>query len=191
MSTTAENPFQAPQAPVRDQNENTVQPRIFTIAGRVNRIRYLAYTIAITLLAMVVIGIVAAVTIPTVPAVGMMLVGLGYLFIIVLQFMLTIQRCHDFNVSGWLSLLIFVPFGVFVFWFVPGTVGENRFGAPNPPNTTLSYIAAFLLPFIFIAGIGILAAVAIPAYNDYTKRAKAAQMRQGNPPQIQQPVQQQ
>lgn len=190
MSNAAENPFQAPQARVMDHAEATVQPRVLTIAGRINRIRYLAYSMATLLLAMVAIGILAAVTLPNAPALGMVLVGVGYLLVIVLQFMLTIQRCHDFNTTGWLSLLIIVPFGVLLFWFVPGTASENRFGLPNPPNTVLSYLGAFLLPFVFIGIIGMLAAVSIPAYNDYTKRAKAAQLRQAAPPPIEQPARQ-
>lgn len=174
------NPFQAPQAPVLDQNENTTAPRIFTISGRLNRMRYLSYTMGLSILTMIVMGVLAAVLIPLSATLGMVVVGAGYLFLIVLQFMLTIQRCHDFNASGWLSLLIFVPLAVFVFWFVPGTAGENKYDAPNPPNSTLVLIGALLLPIVAI--VGILAAIAIPQYAEYTKRAKAAQMRQAAPP---------
>ncbi|MGE5384834.1 MAG: DUF805 domain-containing protein [Betaproteobacteria bacterium] len=188
MNTTAENPFQAPQAPVRDQNETTVQPRLLAVSGRLNRARYIAYSMFVSIVAMLAIGLLAAILVPVSPTLGMTIAVIGYIAMFVLHFMLTIQRCHDFNVTGWLSPLVIVPLGVFVFWFVPGTATENKYGAPNPPNSTLTIIAILILPIIAV--IGILAAIAIPAYHDYTERAKAAQMKQVTPPQIQQPVQQ-
>jgi hypothetical protein len=93
----------------------------------------------------------------------------------IIGFMLTIQRCHDFNATGWLSLLVLVPLANLIFWFIPGTDGPNRFGAPTPPNSVLVLIGAWLIPVVFIGGV--LAAVAIPAYQDYVKRAQQKQQR--------------
>lgn len=75
--------------------------------------------------------------------------------------MLTIQRCHDFNASGWVSLLVLVPLANLIFMIIPGTRGPNRFGAPTPPNSAGVLVAAWLLPALFVAGI--IAAVALPA----------------------------
>lgn len=52
--------------------------------------------------------------------------------IIIGGFMLGIRRLHDFNQSGWLMLICFIPyiniiFG-FVMLFVPGTNGANKYG---------------------------------------------------------------
>ena len=60
-----------------------------------------------------------------------------------------------------------------MFWFIPGTSGSNRFGAPPPPNSTGVILLALILPIIFV--IGIVAAIAIPAYQDYATRARASQ----------------
>jgi uncharacterized membrane protein YhaH (DUF805 family) len=89
--------------------------------------------------------------------------------------MLTIQRCHDFNTSGWLALLMVVPLANLIFFFIPGSDGPNRFGAPTPPNSVGVLIAAWLIPVFFV--VGILAAITIPAYQDYAKRAGQAQKR--------------
>jgi hypothetical protein len=89
--------------------------------------------------------------------------------LVVIGFMLTIQRCHDFNMSGWLSLLMLVPLANLIFLIIPGTDGPNRFGGPTPPNTIGVLILAWLFPAI--AAIGIVAAIALPAYQDYQKRA--------------------
>jgi len=108
-------------------------------------------------------------------AVGGILAIIGYIGLLVLMFMLTIQRAHDFNTSGWLSLLVLVPLANFIFWFIPGTDGDNRFGAQTPPNSVLVLIAAWLVPVFFV--VGILAAIALPAYQDYTKRAQERQFQ--------------
>lgn len=52
---------------------------------------------------------------------------------------------------------------------------------PPPSNRTGCIIAVVVAGFIGLFLIGILAAVALPAYNDYVKRAKAAQSGQAQP----------
>jgi hypothetical protein len=56
---------------------------------------------------------------------------------------------------------------------VPGSRGENRFGPPPPPNTWGVRVLGVILPVIAL--VGILAAIAIPSYKNYTDRARAAQ----------------
>lgn len=84
--------------------------------------------------------------------------------------MLTIQRSHAFNTTGWLAILGLVPLVNLIFWFIPGTDGQNRFGAKTPPNGVLTLIAVWIIPVVFI--LGIVAAVSIPAYQDYVKRSQ-------------------
>ena len=55
--------------------------------------------------------------------------------VIVLAFLLpsiavSVRRLHDRDLSGWLYLLSFVPFGglvLFIFYVMPGTPGPNRY----------------------------------------------------------------
>ena len=79
------------------------------------------------------------------------------------------------NLSGWFSLLALIPLVGLVWVFKGGTPGANRFGAPPPPNTLGVKIIACVFPLIFV--IGILAAIALPAYQQYTVKARAAQAR--------------
>ena len=92
---------------------------------------------------------------------------------IAIQFLPAIQRSHDMNVTGWLSLILLVPFGPFVFVLAPGTRGENQYGKQPPPNSVGVILLACLLPLFFVSGI--LAAIAIPAYQDYTIRAQVTE----------------
>jgi uncharacterized membrane protein YhaH (DUF805 family) len=165
------NPYGAPRAAVADRAEQFQPVRIFAVSGRIGRGRYIVYSIGLTMLIMLVAGVASALLGP----IGIAAIVLGYIAVIVLSMMLTIQRSHDFNMSGWFSLLVLVPLVNLLFWFIPGTDGPNRFGAKTPPNSTLVTIALWIVPLVFVGGI--IAAVSIPAYQDYVKRAQTQQSR--------------
>ena len=165
------NPYRAPAAAVADAGEEFQPVRIFAVSGRIGRARYIAYSMGLSFLIMFLAGLIAAFA----GAAGAILALAGYAAVLVLLFMLTIQRAHDFDTSGWLSLLVLIPLVNFIFWFIPGTDGENRFGGETPPNSILVLIAAWLVPVLFF--VGIIAAVALPAYSDYVKRAQQLQKK--------------
>jgi uncharacterized membrane protein YhaH (DUF805 family)/Tfp pilus assembly major pilin PilA len=170
------NPYAAPQTNVTRGDGNVEEYgeiKMFSARGRLGRVRYIGYSVGLSLLVLLVAGILAGVAALIDPSAAVVVAGIGYLAVIVVQFLLTIQRSHDMNVTGWLSLVSLIPLGVLVFWFVPGTRGENDYGKPPPPNTTGVIVLACILPFVFVAGI--LAAIAIPAYQDYTVRAQISE----------------
>ena len=165
------NPYQAPAATVADAADQTQPVRLFSISGRIGRARYLAYGLGVYFAVMFLAGIAAGVL----GEAGFALMVVAWIALAVFGFMLTIQRCHDFNVSGWLSLLIVVPIANLIFLFIPGTDGANRFGGPTPPNGVGVLIVAWLVPAIAIAGI--IAAITIPGYTDYQQRSGQVQKR--------------
>jgi uncharacterized membrane protein YhaH (DUF805 family) len=166
-----QNPYGAPRAAVGDAAEKFQPIRIFAVSGRIGRARYFVYSFVMSLLLMLVAGMVMAVD----RTIGMAAVAVAYLAMIVISVMLTIQRSHDFNMSGWFSLLMLVALVNFICWFIPGTDGPNRFGAKTPPNSTGVMVGLWIVPAIFV--IGIIAAVSLPAYQDYVKRAQVQQSR--------------
>lgn len=166
-----QNPYGAPRAMVGDRAEEFQPVKLFAVSGRIGRARYIVYSILLSLAIMFVVGLGAAFLGP----VGVALLVVGYIAMFVLQIMLTIQRSHDFNMSGWFSLLALVPLVNMLFWFVPGTDGPNRFGAKTPPNSVGVLIGVWIVPAIFV--LGVVAAIALPAYQDYVKRAAAVQTR--------------
>jgi len=175
---TAANPYAAPRAPVSDvAAAGSTQPvRVWPPDGRIGRLRYLAWSIAGSLVLMLAFGILGAVAgVLNVPSLLMLMPTLGVVAYIVFAIVLTIQRCHDLNWSGWLSVLSLVPLVNLVFLFVPGTRGDNRFGAPPVANTLAVKILASLMVVFFL--LGIAAAIALPAYQQYVLRAKAAQTK--------------
>lgn len=175
------NQYQAPRSKVDGAiAQEYGEVKIFGVSGRLGRVRYLAYSVGINFLVILIIamlaGAIKAALGDTGAAIGGVLMIAAYVFAFVYAFMLAIQRAHDFNSSGWLSLLILIPLVSLVFLFIPGTQGPNNYGPPTPPNSTGNVILALILPIIAI--IGILAAIAIPAYNGYVQRAHEMQQQQ-------------
>jgi len=168
-ATPAVNPYAKPNAAVAEAGEQYQDVNVFATSGRIGRVRYIAYGMGIYFLFAILGALLSAV----IGSAGMII---AWIAILVIGFMLTIQRCHDFNTTGWLSLLMLVPLVNLIFWFIPGTDGDNNYGAQTPPNGVGVIIAACIVPIVAV--VGILAAIALPAYQDYTKRAKAMQQMQ-------------
>lgn len=151
------NPYSTPNAPVSDMHDDSGfgDLKIFTANGRIARLRYLVYLFGISMA-----GGILAMLLFLIPVVGIFLGGAVYIGLIVVSVLLTIQRCHDFNKTGWLSLLLLIPLVSLIFYFIPGTKGSNQYGLQPPPNTTAIKIAAFIL--IALVVVGTIAAIALP-----------------------------
>jgi len=157
-----------------DAGEEYGEVHIFRPDGRIGRVRYIGYSAGLSILIGAMgFGLTAVAAAVGQGGVAIALGALTYVAIIVMRFLLTIQRAHDFNTSGWLSILWLVPLVTLIFWFIPGTKGENQYGLQPPPNTAGVIVLACIFPFMFF--IGILAAISIPAYQDYTIRAQISE----------------
>lgn len=182
------SPYQPPRGAITPSAPDQYgEIKVLSSQGRLGRVRYIGYSVALGLLVnllMVGWGLLAAVLSPGQDnnwlALGGTVVWVG--LAMVASILLAIQRLHDFNASGWWAVLNLVPFANLVLYLVllimPGTQGPNRFGHPPPPNTTGAILLALILPIIMM--IGIIAAIALPAYHDYTVRARAAQQQLNN-----------
>jgi uncharacterized membrane protein YhaH (DUF805 family) len=171
------NRFAPPVARVADvavEAADFQQVRLWPPRGRMGRLRFLAYGVGLYLgliLITFVLGVVAALTRagPTIAiVVGMALYFFGILVLLV-------QRSHDMNLSGWWSLVAFIPLVGLLWVFGPGSKGANRWGAPPPPNGLAVKIVGLFFPILGL--IGIAAAIALPAYQAYALRAQAGAVR--------------
>lgn len=176
------NPYNAPTADLSrsDMGPQTYQPRVFAIDGRIGRLRYLAYSWLFSLLSMVVLGILFGIVV-AINKDLMALVLIAYIPAVAVGFIPAIRRCNDLNKSGWFSLLGLVPFVNlgFVIWvlFFPGDPDANNYGPAPAKNSNWMWL--LLLVPVFI---GIIAAISIPAYQQYVEKARAAQALQEAPP---------
>lgn len=180
------NPYSAPGSEVAHEADEFGDPIVFSWNSRAGRLRYLARTMIMTVLGYLLVGIVVGAVVATNPsttpdAIGGVL-GLAYVIFILVSLvfgiMFVVQRLHDLDHSGWMSLIMLIPlanaiFGLYLL-FARGTDGANRYGAEPPPNTVGVKLGALLLPLMIIV-FGIMAAIAIPAYQDFVRRAQEAQ----------------
>ncbi|WP_426336954.1 DUF805 domain-containing protein [Pseudoduganella sp. R-31] len=181
------NPYSMPQAPLveRLNSDETYMPKFFSLSGRIGRVRYLAYGFGAGLLMMPIVFLLAGLGALTgssangAGAAGAIGGLLGYALYLVAILSQVRRRLHDLGKSGWMGLLMIVPLVNIIFglWllFGSGDEGANEYGPAPAPNTTGVIILAWILPIIMI--VGMMAAIAIPAYSDYSAKARAAQMQ--------------
>lgn len=174
------NPYQTPEGQLTDDDQAYGEIKFFSPSSRINRLRYWAHGMlfAFIFYAVIAVGLVFMQVVSQV--LGWVVIAAGYIALIAFSFIVMIQRLHDLNKSGWMSLLALVPLAniylIVLLIFFKGTPGRNDYGLQTPPNKTWHWIVALTLPIIFF--IGMMAAIAIPAYQDFQARAKAAQSSQ-------------
>lgn len=130
--------------------------RLFSLAGRLDRWRYIAYSLAALLGVMVALFVISFGLIHL-GVLGRTLyiftsVVLCYGFLPIFFTILTIKRSHDFNTGGWLAILLFIPIVNLLFWFIPGTHGDNRYGRALPTPPMFTKVLAIVLPILLIVG---------------------------------------
>lgn len=179
-----ENVYTAPGADLSMTTEDgTYAPKFFAVDGRIGRIRYLAYHWLTVLAFSLLMGLFGAFATQKLgnrdSVLPLVLLGLLYIPMLAAGVIFAKRRFNDLNQSGWWSITLFVPIinliaGIYLtFW--PGTDGGNEFGPAPAKNSALLTIGGLILPIIII--VGILAAVALPAYKTYVDRAKAEKIR--------------
>lgn len=164
------SPYTPPNAAVADAATDFGELSIFSMKGRLGRLRYLAYGFGIALVGQLLLvlmgGAGAALQTETSSTFSLIGIGVVYIAMIIVSIMLAVQRLHDLDKTGWLYLLILVPllnifFGLYML-FAPGSQGNNRYGNPPPPNSTGVVIAAWLVIILLVGSI--VAAIALPAF---------------------------
>lgn len=171
-SQQAASPYAPPRADVAEALPQFGELKVLSVSGRIGRVRYLGWSMAMMLCALPIFGIGAGLVVAS-ETLSMIAIALAVLAMAAFSVCIGVQRLHDMGWSGWLWLLNFVPVvgGVFslLMLIIPGTQGANRYGPPPPPNSTSVKVMAWLI--LLVPVIGILAAIALPQYQSYVERA--------------------
>lgn len=181
------NPYATPEAALerrpQDGAEEFDQTGPLSARGRFGRITYLYWNIAYGVLFMLAFSLISGVVgaageetaAGALGAIGGLLMMALLGFMIAAYWIIVVRRLHDLNWSGWLTLLMLVPIAstilALILMFGSGTAGHNDYGPPPKPYTGFQLVIACLLPALFI--VGIIAAIAIPAYSNYVASAGA------------------
>lgn len=170
MST---NPYQTPEGQLTTDDLAYGEIKFFSPSSRINRLRYWAHSMLFTFAMIGVFIVLSLVTAFVSQVLGIILIVLAYVAMVVFGFILIVQRLHDLNKTGWLSLLALVPFAniylMVLLVFFKGTEGRNNYGLQTPPNKPWHWVMALSFPALMLV-IGILAAIALPAYQGYVER---------------------
>lgn len=172
VSPASSSPYATPKATVAESLPEFGELKVIGIEGRIGRLRYLAWSLVLILACMPVFGIAAGFFAASEILGGLLMVIAG-IAVAVISIMFGVKRLHDIGWSGWLLLITLVPVvgGVFslLMFIIPGSTEANRFGPPPPPNSTVVKVLALL--WIALIIVGIIAAIALPAYMGYADAA--------------------
>lgn len=172
MST---NPYQTPEGQLTTDDHAVAEVKFFSPSSRINRLRYWAHSMLFTFAMLGVFFAIGLLGFYGSVNVAIVLGVIAYIAMIAFSFILIIQRLHDLNKTGWMSLLCLIPFAniylIVLLVFFKGTEGRNNFGLQTPPNKTWHWVMALSFPALFFVG-GILAAIALPAYQNYVQRTQ-------------------
>ncbi|SFG21785.1 Uncharacterized membrane protein YhaH, DUF805 family [Duganella sp. CF458] len=182
------NPYSMPQSELTERvSDETYMPKFFSLSGRIGRVRYWAFSMGAGLLMIPIMiltmglgaltGAVAGAGVEGGASGGVLGAVVAYGLSFAITLVLARRRLNDLGKSGWLGLLMLVPLvNIFMaLWllFGPGDAQANEYGPPPASNSTFLKVVAWVVPVLFF---GILFATAIPAYQAYTEKARAAQM---------------
>ncbi|CRM22351.1 DUF805 domain-containing protein [Pseudomonas sp. 58 R 3] len=181
FSRPAASPYAPPRAAVGEYTEEYSTLKVFTIHGRIGRLRYLAWTLVLTLALLVAGGIIStasfavATASPTAGTILGVLLGLAlFVALVWVSVQIGVQRLHDLGWSGWLYLLNLVPLVNSVFpillLVLPGNAGANQYGPPPPRNST----AVKVLATLWLAFIPVMLAIVVTlGMNGYLNQLEA------------------
>ena len=115
---------------------------LFRLSGRMNRLPYFMWTVFLNtffpILGILIVCVISAVMSDNYNSENLIITTsvLGGIFVLVLctiaQLTITVRRLHDIDIHGIVSLLLLTGIGilmVFILWFIPGTPGDNKYGA--------------------------------------------------------------
>jgi len=103
------NPYSTPKKYFLDNDIHAYGTvKFFAFTGRLDRIRYIVYSMLIPPILMLSLFIFVLIGLLNRALFNLIMVSF-FLFFFTLLLSFVIRRVHDFNYSGWLALLVFVP----------------------------------------------------------------------------------
>lgn len=150
------SPYAPPQAPVDQATTEYGELSVLSIEGRIGRLRYLAWTLALLVTVVAAMGVFSLLFYQSPMFTGLMMAIAAVCFVTI-NIQINVQRLHDLGWSGWLWLLNLVPLVSAVFALLllvlPGNAGHNQYGPPPPPNSVAVKILAWMWVVVLAIGV--------------------------------------
>lgn len=153
------SPYAPPRTPLDATQGEYAELKVFSVEGRIGRMRYLAWSMVLLFACIPTMGISALLTQAS-QALGMLLLIASCIALAFVMVVITAKRLHDLGWSAWLMLLNLVPvvntiFSILIL-VMPGHPQANLYGPPPPPNSTSVkvlawiWIGVIILAFLFL-----------------------------------------
>lgn len=175
------NPYASPAANLQSDNTHWQynDSPFYARKGRIGRLRYLAYGVILSILSLAIFLIEALIASYIEETAVLIIVSIpASIGIIYAQLAPAIRRLNDFNRSGWWAIFMLIPYLNLITFlcliFISGDEGVNDYGTPAKPPSRRVKALALIVPIIAL--LGILAAIALPAYQSYVAKAQSAQL---------------
>ena len=128
------------------------QAQLFSLNGRIGRLRFFAYAFGTSYLGMIVIAII----LDGYGTSGGVIGNLFHLPFLALGLIFMVRRLNDLDQTGWLSLLFLIPviniLLVLYLLFATGSSEVNKYGAPPYENSMGVKIFAISVPILAVVG---------------------------------------
>ncbi|MDB5983810.1 MAG: hypothetical protein JWQ69_4825 [Pseudomonas sp.] len=153
------SPYAPPQAAVGASLPEFSELKVFTVQGRIGRLRYLAWSLVL-MLAILVVATLCALLLTNSLVAGGLIITVAVVAFAIVSVQIGVQRLHDAGWSGWLLLINLVPFVGSLFplllMIIPGNAGVNQYGPPQPPNgKAVKILASMWVLVIAISSLGL------------------------------------
>ena len=133
---------------------------LLSTQGRLGRRSYFVYSVILPFIFFWILASLAGAISKYGASLGSISVALSYLLlalavviISIIMVRLTILRCHDFNMKGWLAVLSLIPMVNIIFALIPGNNGLNSYGdQPEPPSLFIK-MGVVVLTILLISSV--------------------------------------
>lgn len=153
------SPYAPPRTPLDATQGDYAELKVFSVDGRIGRMRYLAWSMVLLFASIPALGISVLLTQAS-QALGTVLIIGCCIALAFVMIVITAKRLHDLGWSAWLMLLNLVPvvntiFSILIL-VMPGHPQANLYGPPPPPNSTpvkvlaWIWIGVIILAFLFL-----------------------------------------
>ncbi len=126
---------------------------LFSVKGRMGSKYYLFYSIAIPLVffwfTFQFTGVLST-GMNNLSLGSALLLGVAISIVLFILVYLTIQRCHDFDKSGWYAMFALIPFANLFYASVPQVNGLNRYGEMPEPAPVIISVANYFLVLLVL-----------------------------------------
>lgn len=160
ITTSPVSPYAAPAATIEQDTTEVGELNIWGVEGRIGRMRYVAWSM-VFMLAMAPAMLISMLAFKASAPFGGLLIAVAGVVAMIIGIQISVKRLHDIGWSGWLLFISLIPvvgsiFQLLIF-VMPGSQGNNRYGAPAPANSTavkvLFWIWVALLSSGFVLGL--------------------------------------